>query len=44
MVKHVNLAFDDEEFAVMVKKKGDRNWEDVLRDGLEVKKGVNLDN
>ena len=38
MVKRIFVSVDDEEFDVMVKKKGDRTWEDVLRDGLEVKK------
>ena len=39
MVKQINirLAFDDEEYGEMIKKKGDRTWEDVLRQGLERK-------
>ena len=37
MVKRINvqIAVDDEEYETMLKKKGDRTWEDVLRNGLE---------
>ena len=37
MVKRINvqIAVDDEEYKAVLKKKGDRTWEDVLRNGLE---------
>ena len=37
MAKRINvqIAVDDEEYEKMLRLKGDRTWEDVVRDGLE---------
>ena len=34
----VQIAVDDDEYGNMIKQKGTRTWEDVLRQGLEKNK------
>ena len=37
MPKHIHVVVDDDKHAAMKEAKGDRDWRDVLLDGLDMR-------